>query len=77
VARLTRDEILEAWTRLGQRAHAEGQAIELIVVGGAVMAVHFRSRASTADVDGIFEPAADTRPGRRRSPRSSAWPRTG
>jgi hypothetical protein len=61
MANLTRDDILDAWTRLGRLAHSEGKSIEIIVVGGAVMAVHFRSRASTADVDGIFEPASETR----------------
>lgn len=58
---LTRDDIIDAWTRLGKLAHAEGKSIDIIVVGGAVMAVYFRSRASTADVDGIFEPAPETR----------------
>lgn len=61
VANLTRDKIIDAWTRLGDLAHAEGRSIDIIVVGGAVMAVYFQSRASTADVDGIFVPAADTR----------------
>lgn len=61
MALLSRDEILAAWTRLGALAHGEGKLVEIIVVGGAVMAVLFRSRPSTADVDGIFEPAADTR----------------
>lgn len=61
VANLTRDKIIDAWTRLGELAHAEGKSIDIIVVGGAVMAVYFQSRASTADVDGIFAPAPETR----------------
>ena len=61
VAILTRDKIIDAWTRLGELAHAEGKSIDIIVVGGAVMAVYFQSRASTADVDGIFAPAPETR----------------
>lgn len=61
VAKLTRDKIIDAWTRLGELAHAEGKSIDIIVVGGAVMAVYFQSRASTADVDGIFAPAPETR----------------
>ena len=61
MAILTRDKILDAWTRLGELAHAKGQLIQLTVVGGAVMAVYFRSRASTADVDGIFAPTPETR----------------
>jgi hypothetical protein len=61
LAKLTRDDIIDAWTRLGKLAHAEGTSIDLIVIGGAVMAVYFRSRASTADVDGIFDPAPETR----------------
>lgn len=61
VANLTRDKIIDAWTRLGDLAHAEGRSIDITVVGGAVMAVYFQSRASTADVDGIFAPAPETR----------------
>jgi hypothetical protein len=61
VANLTRDDIINAWTRLGELAHADGKSIDLIVIGGAVMAVYFQSRASTADVDGIFAPAPETR----------------
>jgi hypothetical protein len=61
VATLTRDDIIRAWTRLGELAHAEGKSIDIVVVGGAVMAVYFQSRTSTADVDGIFEPAPETR----------------
>lgn len=61
VANLTRDKIIDAWARLGELAHAEGKSIDIIVVGGAVMAVYFQSRASTADVDGIFAPAPETR----------------
>ncbi|HEX7838823.1 MAG TPA: hypothetical protein VF469_15205 [Kofleriaceae bacterium] len=61
MANLTRDKIIDAWTRLGELAHAEGESIEIIVVGGAVMAVYFQSRASTADVDAVFAPAPETR----------------
>jgi hypothetical protein len=61
VANLTRDDIIDAWTRLGNLADAEGKSIEIIAIGGAVMAVYFRSRVSTADVDGIFKPAQETR----------------
>jgi predicted nucleotidyltransferase len=58
---LTRDDILAAWTRLGELASSEGGFIDLLVVGGAVMAVYFRSRDATEDVDGIFAPAPQTR----------------
>lgn len=61
MANLTRDDIIDAWTRLGNLADAEGKSIEIIAIGGAVMAVYFRSRVSTADVDGIFKPAQETR----------------
>ena len=62
MARLKRDEIIQAWTLLGELAHRHEHFVELRVVGGAVMAVHFRSRDATADVDAIFnEPAQSTR----------------
>jgi hypothetical protein len=41
--------------------HVELVPIDIVVVGGAVMAVYFQSRPSTADVDGIFAPAPETR----------------
>jgi hypothetical protein len=61
MARLTRDDIIAGWIRIGELASQAGQAIELLAVGGAVMAVHFRSRDATADVDAVFEPARETR----------------
>lgn len=51
MARLTRDDILAGWSRLGELAAQEGRTIDLLVIGGAVMAVHFRAREATADVD--------------------------
>ena len=74
MARLTRDDIIEGWIRLGELAVADGQSIELVVVGGAVMAVYFRSRDATADVDAIFEPARETRAWAARVAEEKHWP---
>jgi hypothetical protein len=61
MAKLTRDDIIAGWIRRGELASQGGQSIEIFAVGGAVMAVHFRSRDATADVDAVFEPAKETR----------------
>ena len=74
MARLTRDEIIAGWTRLGELAAAEGQMIELLAIGGAVMAVHFRAREATADVDAVFEPARETREWAEQVAEENGWP---
>jgi predicted nucleotidyltransferase len=53
MALLDRGELIGALKRLGQLAALEGQSIELLIVGGAVMVMEFGSRLSTRDLDGI------------------------
>lgn len=74
MARLTRDEIIAAWARLGELAAAEGSTIELLAIGGAVMAVHFRAREATADVDAVFEPSQETRRWAEQVAEERGWP---
>lgn len=74
VAELTREDIIAGWSRLGELADAAGSSVELLVIGGAVMAVHFRSRDTTADVDGAFEPAAETRKWAAIVAAEKGWP---
>ena len=56
---LTRDELIAAITRLGELAMADGQSVDLLMVGGGVMVLEFRARASTRDVDAVVTNAAD------------------
>jgi Nucleotidyltransferase of unknown function (DUF6036) len=61
---LSKQDILEALVRLGELADAEGQSVQLIIVGGAAMALAYDARLSTRDVDAIFlvpPEASDTR----------------
>jgi predicted nucleotidyltransferase len=61
---LSKQDILAALVRLGELADAEGQHVQLIVVGGAAMALAYNARLSTRDVDAIFlvpPEASDTR----------------
>jgi len=61
---LSRQEIEDALRRLGELAAAEGQHLEVLLVGGAAMVLGYDARPSTHDVDGVFgEPpiAATTR----------------
>jgi len=51
MALLTREEIIEALERLGELAHAQGQPIELVAVGGAVMVLAYNARQATHDID--------------------------
>ncbi len=48
---LRKDEIVTALQRLGELAQAQGQTIELMAVGGAVMVLAYNARLSTHDVD--------------------------
>jgi hypothetical protein len=54
MALLDRKDLLDALTRLGQLAQAEGQNIELLLVGGSVMAIAFMARESTRDLDVVI-----------------------
>ena len=58
---LSRDTILAALARLGELLQARGVTGELCLLGGAVMVLAFKARASTKDVDAIFAPAAAVR----------------
>jgi hypothetical protein len=49
----TRSEIQEGLKRLGELAQAKGIHIQLMLVGGAVMVLHFDARISTRDVDAV------------------------
>ena len=51
MALLTREEIVGALERLGELAQAQGQHIELVAVGGAVMVLAYNARQATHDVD--------------------------
>ncbi len=51
---LSKNDILKALTRLGEIAEVHGQQIQLLIVGGAAMALAYEARASTKDVDAIF-----------------------
>jgi hypothetical protein len=53
MALLDRDELISALNQLGQLAAADGQSIELLIVGGGVMVLEFGARLSTRDLDGI------------------------
>ncbi len=54
MATITRQEIIEAFERLGQLAEARGTRIELALVGGALMVLLYKARKSTRDVDAII-----------------------
>src|SRR4051812_19355803 len=54
MALLHRKDLLDALTRLGQLAQAEGQSIELLLLGGSVMAIAFEARESTRDLDVVI-----------------------
>ena len=54
---LSREMILTALARLSELLRARGVTGEFCLLGGAVMVLAFKVRASTKDVDGIFAPA--------------------
>lgn len=54
MATITRQEIIDAFERLGQLAEERGTRVELALVGGAFMVLFFEARDSTRDVDAII-----------------------
>lgn len=53
---MDRDEIVAALTALGRRLDGKGITGEMVVVGGAAIALAYAERRSTRDVDAVFEP---------------------
>jgi len=51
MALLSRHEITNALTHLGELAQRRGHHVELIAVGGAVMVLAYEARLSTHDID--------------------------
>ena len=47
MATITKQEIVDALTRLGELAAAQSQRVELVVVGGALMVLEYDARQST------------------------------
>ncbi len=54
MAIFTKREIIEALERLGQLAEAQGEVVELMLVGGALMVLAYDARQSTRDVDVVI-----------------------
>jgi hypothetical protein len=58
---LERETIVAALRRLDEILQERGVIGELCLLGGTIMVLAFRARASTKDVDAIFQPARDVR----------------
>jgi len=54
MAVICKQEILDALKRLGQLAGTQGEEVELVLIGGALMVVLFGERDSTRDVDVVI-----------------------
>jgi Nucleotidyltransferase of unknown function (DUF6036) len=52
---LTRKDILKALERLSEILEARGVKADLYVIGGATMALAYKARPSTRDVDAVFK----------------------
>src|SRR5271155_5705687 len=58
MATIAKKEILEALKQLGEAAEAQGDEVELVLIGGALMVLLFEERDSTRDVDvAVMAPA--------------------
>lgn len=54
---LTRDQILRLLHALNDELRADGVKAQVNLAGGAVMCLAFNARASTRDVDAVFQPS--------------------
>jgi len=55
---IDREQIVRALSRVAELLRAHGAEGEICLLGGTVMVLAFNARASTKDVDAVFEPAA-------------------
>ena len=63
---LDRDRVLAALARVSDRLAEAGIKGEVCLLGGTAMVLAFRARASTKDVDAIFQPARIVREAARQ-----------
>lgn len=59
MAAISKPELVSALTHLGELAAAEGEQIELLLLGGSVMVLAFSARPSTRDVDVVILSTTD------------------
>jgi predicted nucleotidyltransferase len=77
MALLSKEDVESALTRLGELALAKGQSVELLILGGTLMVIHFQTRAYTRDVDVVILSPSDTAPVRefaRQVALEYGWP---
>jgi len=60
MAVLSKQDVIAALARVGDLAHARGETIELLLLGGSVMVLVFETRQSTRDVDVVILHPAET-----------------
>ncbi len=58
---LRRNELLNAFELLVDELGAMGVEADLLVVGGAAMAVAHNARRATTDIDAVFVPSKEVR----------------
>ncbi len=58
---LSRDQILSYLAEINEELRKLDQKGEIGIIGGAVMCIVFNARASTRDIDAIFEPTQSIR----------------
>lgn len=54
MALIARQELIEALEHLGRLAEAQGEKVELVLIGGALMVLAYETRPSTHDVDAVI-----------------------
>jgi predicted nucleotidyltransferase len=59
MAALSKKDLVNALTRLGQLAQLHGDVVELVLVGGSLMVLVFDARQTARDVDVVILSAAD------------------
>lgn len=58
---INKDDIVKYFEEINEKLAARGKRGDIVIAGGAALAVVFDARSATHDIDAMFQPPSDFR----------------